>query len=105
VAETAQRTFKPSVICLTAGAWSQILADELLDQGRFSGRMQRPEIEPIRGQLVLLDAGERFFRSPINEGIRYVVPRRDGLVLVGATVEEAGFDKSNTPEAVEDLTR
>lgn len=104
-AETAERTIKPSVICLAAGAWSQILADQLLDQGKFTGRMQRPEIEPIRGQLVLLDAGERFFRSPINEGIRYLVPRQDGLVLVGATVEEAGFDKSNTPEALEDLTR
>lgn len=95
----------PGACCLATGAWSQLLTDQVLDQGNFSGRMQRPEIEPIRGQLVLLDAGERFFTSPINEGVRYIVPRRDGLVLVGATVEEVGFDKSNTPEAIEDLTQ
>jgi len=95
----------PEACCLATGAWSQLLTDEVLDQGNFSGRMQRPEIEPIRGQLVLLDAGERFFSSPINEGVRYIVPRKDGLVLVGATIEEAGFDKSNTPEAIEDLTQ
>lgn len=95
----------PTACCLATGAWSQLLTDQVLDQGNFSGRMQRPEIEPIRGQLVLLDAGERFFTSPINEGVRYIVPRRDGLVLVGATVEEAGFDKSTTPDAIEDLTQ
>ncbi|WP_315851084.1 glycine oxidase ThiO [Blastopirellula marina] len=101
--DTSQGRFAPKAICLAAGAWSQRLADQLLDQGHFAGRIQRPEIEPIRGQLVLLDAGKRFFSAPINEGIRYIVPRRDGHVLVGATVEEAGFDKSTTPEAVEDL--
>ncbi len=90
-------------VCLATGAWSQVLADQVLDQGHFTGRIQRPEIEPIRGQLVLLDASKRFFMAPINEGIRYIVPRRDGHVLVGATVEEAGFDKSTTPEAIEDL--
>ncbi|MBA2116403.1 Glycine oxidase [Planctomycetes bacterium FF15] len=95
----------PGTCCLATGAWSQLLTDQVLDQRKFSGRMQRPEIEPIRGQLVLLDAGQRFFTSPINEGVRYIVPRQDGLVLVGATVEEAGFDKSTTPEAIEDLTQ
>lgn len=95
----------PGAVCLATGAWSQLVADQLLDEREFPGRIQRPEIEPIRGQLVLLDAGERFFKSPINEGIRYLVPRRDGLVLVGATVEEAGFDKSNTADAIEDLTQ
>jgi len=95
----------PTACCLATGAWSQLLTDQVLDQGNFSGRMQRPEIEPIRGQLVLLDAGKRFFTAPINEGIRYIVPRQDGLVLVGATVEEAGFDKSTTSAAIEDLTQ
>ncbi|WP_158545346.1 glycine oxidase ThiO [Bremerella cremea] len=103
--ETETGKFAAQAVCIAAGAWSQVLADRLLDQEHFSGRIQRPEIEPIRGQLVLLDAGKRFFMAPINEGIRYIVPRRDGHVLVGATVEEAGFDKSTTPEAVDDLDR
>jgi len=35
----------------------------------------------------------------VNEGTRYVVPRDDGHVLVGATIEEAGFNESTTDEA------
>ncbi len=100
---TAAGPLFPGKVCLAAGAWSQKVADQVLDRGKFAGRMQRPEIEPIRGQLILLDAGQRFFQEPINEGHRYIVPRRDGLVLVGATVEEAGFDKSTTAEALDDL--
>jgi len=95
--------FHPGQICIAAGAWSQLVVDTLLDSAGFEGKLQRPEIEPIRGQLVLLDAGKRFFATPVNEGIRYLVPRRDGLVLVGATVEEAGFDKSTSTESLEDL--
>ena len=36
----------------------------------------------------------------INEGTRYIVPRQDGHVLVGATIEEAGFDESTTESGI-----
>jgi glycine oxidase len=41
----------------------------------------------------------------LNEGSRYLVARDDGHVLVGSTEEEAGFDKSTTSTAIEELTR
>jgi glycine oxidase len=34
---------------------------------------------------------------------RYAIPRRDGHVLIGSTLEHAGFDKTPTPEALESL--
>jgi glycine oxidase len=34
---------------------------------------------------------------------RYVIPRRDGRILVGSTTEEVGFDKSTTPAAMQEL--
>jgi glycine oxidase len=37
------------------------------------------------------------------QGKRYLVPRPDGLVLVGSTEEDAGFDKRTTAEAIQDL--
>ena len=43
-------------------------------------------------------------RSVINEGPNYLVPRLDGHVLAGSTVEEVGFDQSNTEEAISQLT-
>ena len=45
----------------------------------------------------------RPFREILCEGTRYIVPRDDGHVLVGSTLEEAGFDNSTTPQAVSDL--
>ncbi|MFM2096551.1 MAG: Hydrogen cyanide synthase subunit HcnC precursor, partial [Planctomycetota bacterium] len=58
---------------------------------------------PIRGQMVLFRAIPGALRHIVNEGPRYLVPRDDGLILAGSTEEEAGFDKSTTEEAIDDL--
>lgn len=59
-------------------------------------------VRPVRGQMVLLrlPAGRR---PIILQGARYVVPREDGMVLVGSTMEEAGFDATTTEEATAGL--
>ncbi|QDU36889.1 Hydrogen cyanide synthase subunit HcnC precursor [Maioricimonas rarisocia] len=63
----------------------------------------RAEIEPIRGQIVLLSTPQPVLRHVIECGHRYLVPRPDGRLLIGATQEQAGFDKRNTATAVQDL--
>ncbi|MEW4531265.1 glycine oxidase ThiO [Maioricimonas sp. JC845] len=63
----------------------------------------RVEIEPIRGQIVLLAMPQPILRHVVECGHRYLVPRSDGRVLIGATQEQAGFDKRNTATAVQDL--
>ena len=63
------------------------------------------EIEPIKGQIVLLRTGQPLFRSVIQVGREYLVPRNDGRILIGSTEERAGFDKRNTAEAVGELIR
>jgi glycine oxidase len=63
----------------------------------------RPGIKPIRGQIVLLNSAALTFRRVLMAGLRYLVPRGDGRVLVGSTEEDAGFDKRNTAEAVKGL--
>ncbi len=78
----------------TGGAWT----GELLSQLGIE-----LEIEPIKGQIVLLRAGQPQFRAVIQVGREYLVPRNDGRILVGSTEERAGFDKRNTAEAVGDL--
>lgn len=61
-------------------------------------------VRPIRGQLVQL----RLDAPPVERviwGSRcYVAPWRDGTLLVGATVEDVGFDESSTPDAVRTLS-
>ena len=39
----------------------------------------------------------------INEGSRYVIPRRDGHILVGSCEEEVGFEKGTTPQMLAHL--
>ncbi|HHJ15917.1 MAG TPA: glycine oxidase ThiO [Gammaproteobacteria bacterium] len=62
-------------------------------------------IEPVRGQMLLFQ-GEPGLVSCISlhKG-RYVIPRRDGRVLVGSTLEYVGFDKQTTAQARDELHR
>ncbi|MBX7165668.1 MAG: glycine oxidase ThiO [Pirellulales bacterium] len=80
--------------CLATGAWSRELAAQLNVELR---------LKPIRGQIALLNTGERLFSRVINEGSRYLVPREDGRVLVGSTEEDAGFEKRNTAAGIAGL--
>ncbi len=81
--------------CLAAGAWSGALAEQL--------GWSLPLV-PVRGQMVLFRCAGQFFQPIVNAGSRYLVPRDDGHVLAGSTMEEAGFDPSTTAEAVASLT-
>jgi glycine oxidase len=79
---------------IAAGAWSDRL---LLRLGLGAG------IHPVLGQIVLLKS-ETPPKRILLSGKNYLVPREDGHVLIGSTEEpEAGFNKQNTPEAVDGL--
>lgn len=81
-------------VCVAGGAWSkQILATVGVDLC----------VEPVRGQIVLLNAGTLPFRRILESGSRYLVPRPDGRILVGSTEERAGFNRSTTAEGVHGL--
>jgi glycine oxidase len=65
-------------------------------------------MQPVRGQMLLFkletDKHPGIATGPIvNEGSRYLVPRTDGHVLTGSTIEEVGFDTSTTIEGIEDI--
>jgi glycine oxidase len=82
------------VVC--GGAWSSsILA--------HAGVTLR--IEPVRGQIVLLEALPLPTRRILEVGPRYIVPRGDGRLLIGSTEEHVGFEKANTANAVAELIR
>jgi len=81
---------------VATGAWS----DPLLEQvGCKLG------IFPVRGQIALLNTGTPVIRHILLAGRQYIVPRPDGLVLVGSTEEDVGFDKRNTASAIAELLR
>lgn len=78
-------------VIITAGAWSSKL-------------LPSPEVKPIRGQMIsLAGGGSRILQRVIYSSRGYLVPRADGRILVGATVEDVGYNKEVTPEAITSL--
>jgi glycine oxidase len=77
-----------------AGCWAAQL-------GQAATR--RAPTRPVRGQVLLLQSERPLLRHVVRSTRVYVVPRADGRLLVGSTMEEAGFDKSVTPEALRRL--
>jgi glycine oxidase len=82
-------------VVLAAGSWA--------GQVEVKGARDRVPVKPVRGQLLQLGwAGPALRRVVWSEGC-YMVPWTDGTVLVGATMEDAGFDERNTAAGIHEL--
>ena len=86
-------------VVVAAGAWSGALPG-IPDE-------YRPPVRPVKGQLLYLRgaADEQLLTHNVRGLDVYLVPRRDGRIVVGATVEERGFDMTVTAGAVYELLR
>jgi glycine oxidase len=93
-AKTSSRRFSTERICVTAGSWTAPILQTL--------NVSLP-IEPVQGQMVQLRSPQLPFRCVIEQGSRYLVPRPDGLILVGSTEERVGFRKQTTNDGVRGL--
>ncbi len=93
-ARTRQGRLVAGKFCITSGAWSG---------GLLSKLGVRIGIKPIRGQIMLLRTPEPILRRAVYAGPHYFVPREDGRLLVGSTLEDVGFDRRVTSEAVREL--
>jgi len=62
-------------------------------------------VRPVRGQMLALQAPADFLRHVVRSPRGYLVPRGDGRLLVGSTMEDAGYDKSVTPAGLRGLLR
>ena len=78
-------------VVLAAGSWTP----RIDPTGGSSGR-----IKPVRGQLVRLHSTELGLRTVLWGRSCYIVPWEDGTLLVGATIEDVGFDERATAEGV-----
>lgn len=83
-----------TIVC--TGAWTAKLLEQL---------GTRPDIQPMRGQMILFLAKPGQISRIVLHQDRYAIPRRDGHVLFGSTSELAGFDKSTSAEVKEQLYR
>jgi len=91
---TKDETLLAAAAVVTAGAWTASLLGSLVADWR---------IAPVRGQMLLFHAAPGQVRHIVLQGEHYLVPRRDGRVLAGSTLEYVGFDKSTTRQAYDEL--
>ena len=84
-------TLRAGAYVLAAGAWSGALARTL---------GVAIETRPIRGQIVQLRMAEPRLVRVVNRGLDYLVPRDDGTLLAGSTLEDVGFDASTEDAAL-----
>lgn len=82
--------FNGNAVVVCTGVWS----DKLL------GLSPGIPVHPRKGQILSLQSGGSAFRRMIRHGSTYIVPRRGGELVIGATNEAAGFDRSLTPGGI-----
>ena len=56
------------------------------------------QIQPVKGQMIVFDAPVGLVSRVVLSDGRYVIPRRDGKVVAGSTIEYKGFDKTTDQE-------
>lgn len=81
-------------VIIAMGSWSpQLLAPLGIDI----------DIRPVRGQMLLYRAPAGLLRHMVMANGKYLIPRRDGRILAGSTVEFTGYEKLTTNAAHDEL--
>lgn len=88
--ETARGTLRAGNYVIAAGAWTQAL---------LGTTAPGVDVFPVRGQIVVFKAEPGLLPSIVFKHGHYLVPRRDGLILAGSTLEQVGFDKGTSDAA------
>ena len=100
VRTAAGEELRAGAVVLAAGAWS--------GSAEWLPEDARPPVRPVKGQILELRSPRRRGRAceriVASERV-YLVPRPDGRLIVGATVEEQGFDTAVTAGGVHELLR
>lgn len=90
---TQGKDFNADKVIVAGGAWSAGLVKDV----------QKVDVEPVKGQMIMFSGKpEQIHRIVLSEG-HYIIPRRDGRVLAGSTLERTGFDKTTSDNALEEL--
>jgi glycine oxidase len=97
--QTTSGQYAINQLIMAAGAWT----GELWQTFFPAFTAAKPNIQPIKGQMLLFDCPPGTLQPMVLAKSEYLIPRRDGKILAGSTVEKNGFDKSTTTQAKEHL--
>lgn len=91
---TAKANYSAEHSFITAGTWSST---------GFTAIAQHHQVEPVRGQMLLYQLAKPCELPVILEAGNYLVPRADGSLLVGSTVERVGYTAETTAAGIAEL--
>ncbi|MGB3300584.1 MAG: glycine oxidase ThiO, partial [Phormidesmis sp.] len=99
---------KQQVTGLRTSAGMKQAAHYVIAMGAWSGELVPIPVVPRKGQMLALRVPSGYERvQPLRRVLYgekvYIVPRRDGRIIVGATVEDVGFTPHNTPAGMAEI--
>ncbi len=93
--DTTSGQFAVNQLIIAAGAWT----GQLFRQFFSAAAGDAPKIAPVKGQMLLFDAQPETLSYMVLDGDQYLIPRRDGKILAGSTVEQDDFNKTTSTQA------
>ena len=90
---TKHKTFFADKIIIASGAWS----------AQFSVTKKSVDVLPVKGQMIMYKGEPGLVRRIVLSEGHYIIPRKDGRILAGSTLERIGFDKSISSVALNEL--
>lgn len=89
---TSRGIMRCSHLLWATGAWACRLK-------HLQARLDLPAVTPVRGQMIALRGENIHLKTILFHDDHYLIPRKDGVILAGSTLEYAGYNKSTTDAA------
>ena len=90
---TQQETIFADKVIIASGAWS----------AQFSATESSVDVEPVKGQMIMYKGEPDLVKRIILSEGHYIIPRKDGRILAGSTLEKIGYDKTISTDALTEL--
>ncbi len=90
---TKQKTFFADKVIVASGAWS----------AQFSATRSSVDVLPVKGQMIMYKGEPGLVKRIVLSEGHYIIPRKDGRILAGSTLEKIGFDKTVSSAALDEL--
>lgn len=88
-----QETFFADKIIIASGAWS----------AQFEATESSVNVLPVKGQMIMYKGEPNLVKRIVLSEGHYIIPRKDGRILAGSTLEKIGFDKTISETAFDEL--
>jgi glycine oxidase len=91
--QTSSETLLADKVVIASGAWS----------AQFNVTQNSVDVVPVKGQMIMYKGAPDLVRRIVLSEGHYIIPRKDGHILAGSTLEKIGFDKEISSAAHEEL--